>query len=51
LFYHPGTFFIETIGGTIGGYAGGTATDAITRGVSDYDSFANMIASNSTIPE
>lgn len=51
MFYHPGTFFAETIGGTIGGYAGGAATDAITRGVSDYDSFANMIASNSTIPE
>lgn len=51
MFYHPGTFFAETIGGAIGGYAGGAATDAITRGVSDYDSFANMIASNSTIPE
>lgn len=51
MFYHPGTFFAETIGGAIGGYAGGAATDAITRGVSDYYSFANMIASNSTIPE
>ena len=51
MFYHPGTFFAETIGGTIGGLAGGAATDAITRGVSDYDSFANMIAYNSTIPE
>lgn len=51
MFYHPGTFFAETIGGGIGGYAGGAATDAITRGVSDYNSFANMIASNSTIPE
>lgn len=51
MIYQPGTFLAETIGGTIGGYAGGAATDAITRGVSDYNSFANMIASNSTIPE
>lgn len=51
MFYHPGTFLAETALGTVGGYAGGSATDAITRRVSNYDSFANMIASNSTIPE
>lgn len=49
--YQPGTFLAETVGGTVGGLAGGAATDAITRGVSDYNSFANMIASNSTITE
>jgi hypothetical protein len=51
MFYHPGTFLADTALGTVGGYVGGKATDAVTRAVSDYDSFANMIASNSTIPE
>ena len=51
MFYQPGTFLAETALGTAGGYVGGKATDAVTRAVSDYDSFANMIASNSTIPE
>lgn len=49
--YHPGTFFAETVGGTLGGYVGGEITDAATRALSDYSSFGNMIASNSTIPE
>lgn len=47
----PGTFLSEMALGTLGSYLGGEAVDAITRRVSDHDSFAKMLSSNGIIQD